>query len=64
MFELPVDFIQVLILYPDGEFYKIELERILIENNQIREENQKLKKNHNALQIEFQSQFCSRKFGV
>ena len=48
-------------LYPSREFYKTEIERLLTEQTQIREANQKLKKNHNALQTEFQTQFCSRK---
>ena len=34
---------------------------ILTEQTQIREANEKLKKNHDVLQTEFQTQFCSRK---
>ena len=48
-------------LYPIREFYKSEIERLLNEQLQIREANEKLTKNHNALQTEFQTQFCSRK---
>lgn len=48
-------------LYPSREFYKTEIWRLLIEQTQIREANEKLKKNHNVLQTEFQNQFCSRK---
>ena len=48
-------------LYPSREFYKSEIERLLNEQLQIREANEKLKQNHNALQTEFQTQFCSRK---
>ena len=53
-----------LVMYPDREFYKTEIERISKENGRMREENQKLKQNHNTLQVEFQAQFCSRKFSV
>ena len=48
-------------MYPSREFYKTEIERLLNEQTQIREANESLKKSHNALQTEFQTQFCSRK---
>ena len=54
----------ILVVYPDREFYKTEIERIANENDRMREVNQKLKENHNTLQVEFQTQFCSRKFSV
>ena len=47
--------------YLSREFYKSEIERLLNEQTQIREDNERLTKNHNALQTEFQTQFCSRK---
>ena len=54
----------ILVMYPDRQFYKTEIERISYENDQMREVNQKLKQSHNTLQVEFQTQFCSRKLSV
>ena len=48
-------------MYTSGEFYKIEIEKLLIEQTQILESNEKIKKEYNALQTDFQTQFCSRK---